>query len=202
MVPRLLKLVVSSREEPANMARVALRMQALGALALASAFLLPMSSSAEGRRADATGARAHAVALDGYAQRRGPTPEAVLVEMNRERRRRGLPALFMSRSLNAAAEDRLRDMFEQRYFAHDAPDGTSPFVSLRRRGYRFLSAGENLASGQGSAAQVVEQWMRSPGHRANILGRFEDAGIAIALGSPTGRGIGYTFVALYARPRT
>ena len=181
------------------MNRVPLRLQALAAVACAAT----LSTFAEQRPSDRTGVRAVSVAmLDGFPQRREPSPEAVLDEMNRERRRRGLPALLLSRSLNAAAEDRLRDMFEQGYFAHDAPDGTSPFVALRRRGYRFLSAGENLASGQGSATQVVEQWMRSPGHRANILGRFEDAGIAIAPGSPTGRGRGYTFVALYARPRT
>jgi len=185
------------------MNRVSLRMQALAAFAAASACAAPLSTFAEQRPSEGTGVRAVTVAmLDGHPQPRGPRPEAVLIEMNRERKRRGLPALYMSRSLNAAAEDRLGDMFEQGYFAHDAPDGTSPFVALRRRGYPFLSAGENLASGQMSAAQVVEQWMRSPGHRANILGRFEDAGVAIALGSPTGRGSGYTFVALYARRRS
>jgi uncharacterized protein YkwD len=180
------------------MSTVSLRTQALVALTAA----LPLSTFAERRPVERTAERAVPVALDGYPERRGPSPEAVLVEMNRERRRRGLPELFMSRRLNAAAEDRLRDMFEQHYFAHDAPDGTSPFVALRRRGYRYLSAGENLASGQRSAAEVVEQWMRSPGHRANVLGRFEDAGIAVAPGSPTRRSAGYTFVALYARPRS
>jgi uncharacterized protein YkwD len=183
------------------MNRVSLRMQALAAFAAATFCAAPLSTFAEQRPSEVTGVRAVAM-LGGHQERRGPSPEAVLIEMNRERKRRGLPALYMSRSLNAAAEDRLGDMFEQGYFAHDAPDGTSPFVALRRRGYPFVSAGENLASGQMSAAQVVEQWMRSPGHRANILGRFEDAGVAIALGSPTGRGSGYTFVALYARRRS
>jgi uncharacterized protein YkwD len=185
------------------MGRSAVRLQRLAVLALCAASSAAVSTSAEARLSPGTGVSAVTVAmLDGHPQRRGPSPEAVLIEMNRERKRRGLPALYMSRSLNAAAEDRLGDMFEQAYFAHEAPDGASPFVALRRRGYPFLSAGENLASGQTSAAQVVEQWMRSPGHRANILGRFEDAGVAIALGSPTGRGSGYTFVALYARRRS
>jgi uncharacterized protein YkwD len=185
------------------MTRLSLPLQRLAVLALSAACVPAVSTSAEARRSTGTGVRAVTAAmLDGYPQRRGPSPEAVLEEMNQQRRRRGLPPLSLSRRMNAAAQDRLRDMFEQGYFAHEAPDGTSPFVALRRHGYRYLSAGENLAMGQRSAEQVVDSWMRSAGHRANVLGRFEDAGIAIAPGSPTGGGAGYTFVALYARPRS
>jgi uncharacterized protein YkwD len=76
-----------------------------------------------------------------------------------------------------------------------------PFTWVRRHGYRYAAVGENLATGQRAARQVVDQWMGSPGHRANILGNFEDTGIAIVSGSPLGRSRGYTFVAMYGRGR-
>ena len=127
---------------------------------------------------------------------------SVLAAMNEHRERRGLPPLQRNARLDAAAADRIRDMFEQGYFDHVAPDGREPFVWVRHRGYRYVRVGENLATGQRAAREVVEQWMGSPGHRANVLGNFEDTGIAIAPGSPDGRsGHGYTFVAMYGRAR-
>jgi uncharacterized protein YkwD len=127
------------------------------------------------------------------------SPASLLEAMNEQRARRGLPALRRNVRLEAAASDRIRDMFEYRYFAHVAPDGTEPFVWVKQRGYRYSRVGENLAMGQRAARVVVDQWMGSPGHRANILGSFDDTGIAIASGAPTGRSRGYTFVAMYGR---
>jgi uncharacterized protein YkwD len=124
---------------------------------------------------------------------------SVLAAMNGYRERKDLAPLRRDARLDAAAADRIRDMFAQGYFDHVAPDGTQPFVWVRHRGYTYAALGENLATGQRAARQVVDQWMRSKGHRANILGDFEDVGIAIAEGSPTGRYHGYTFVAVYGR---
>ena len=125
---------------------------------------------------------------------------AILDEMNLHRRRYGLTPLALNDRLSLAATDRVNDMFDQRYFDHVSPDGTQPFVWANHRGYRYSTIGENLAEGQRSASDVVNGWMNSPGHRANILGKsFEDCGLAIAQGSPTGRTNGFTFVALYAR---
>jgi uncharacterized protein YkwD len=137
--------------------------------------------------------------LDGMAIEAHPARDLVLGLMNAQRERRGLRPLKLNRKLNAAAEDRLRDMFEHRYFGHVAPDGTQPAASVRRHGYDFTGMGENLATGQRGAREVIDQWMRSRGHRATLLGKFEDAGIAVAAGSPTGRKRGYTFVVLCAR---
>ena len=129
-----------------------------------------------------------------------PGAEAVLDLMNVERERRGLRRLKLNRKLSAAAEDRLRDMFGRGYFGHVAPDGTQPDAWVRRRGYEFAGLGENLATGQRTERQAVDHWMRSRAHRRTLLGKFEDAGVAIAAGSPTtGRARGYTFVALFAR---
>lgn len=164
------------------------RVQALAALVAAAGALLPVSTSAERRRVEWTEA-------DDVS--RG----SLLQAMNEQRARRGLPPLHRNDRLEAAAADRIRDMFELGYFDHVAPDGTEPFVWVRQRGYRYRTVGENLATGQRAARDVVEQWMASSSHRANILGNFADTGIAIASGSPVGRSHGYTFVAMYGRAR-
>ena len=156
------------------------------ALAVVTAALAPAPSS---------GARRHFVWPEADEASRG----ALLEAMNDQRALRGLPPLRRNGRLEAAAADRIRDMFELGYFDHIAPDGTEPFVWVRQRGYRYSTVGENLAMGQRAARDVVDQWMVSPGHRANILGNFRDAGIAIASGVPTGRSRGHTFVALYGR---
>ena len=162
--------------------------QRLAALTAVVTLAAPVSTSAERRR-------------PGWTEIGDASRGALLQAMNEQRERRGLPPLHRNLRLDAAAADRIRDMFEYGYFDHVAPDGTQPFVWVRDRGYRYAAVGENLATGQRAAREVVEQWMRSPGHRANILGNFEDAGIAIASGSPLGRTLGYTFVAMYGRAR-
>lgn len=129
----------------------------------------------------------------------GSVDEQVVEAMNVERRARGLQPLRLNRQLSLAADDRIRDMFSQRYFDHVAPDGTQPFVWVTRRGYRYGTVGENLAVGYRSADRVVNGWMNSPGHRANLLGRkFDEVGISVASGSPTNGYRGPTVVALYA----
>ena len=120
-------------------------------------------------------------------------------EMNRERAAHGLGPLRLNDDLTLAAQDRIADMFDQRYFAHVAPDGTQPFTWVSRRGYRYRAVGENLAVGYPTAARVVRGWMESPGHRANILQRnFEEIGIAVANGAPVRGYGGPTIVAIYA----
>ena len=124
---------------------------------------------------------------------------AIVDAMNRERAGYGLPPLRLNERLSLAAQDRITDMFDQRYFAHVAPDGTQPFVWLARHGYSYRRAGENLAVGYGTAGRVVGGWMSSPGHRANILGSgFDEVGIAIAPGAPLRGYAGPTIVAIYA----
>lgn len=200
--------------------------QRLTAAALAAALVTPLSAFAESRRFSETdttriaanvlgailGTRTTATSRERAVTRRntdapavrsvqsGPiSAQSVLDAMNTERRARGLAPLRLDARLNAAAADRARDMFDQRYFDHVAPDGTQPFTWVRHRSYRYSTVGENLAQGYRSARATVDGWMRSPGHRANLLGRsFADAGIAIVRGSPDGRTNGYTVVALYA----
>lgn len=133
------------------------------------------------------------------ARRSSISIEDVLDEMNRYRREHGLSPLRLDERLTLAAHDRVNDMATRRYFGHVGPDGTAPWVWVAERGYRYSSVGENLAAGYRSAQHVVDGWMRSRGHRANILGQFSDVGVAVA-NVRTGVA-GPTFVALYATSR-
>jgi uncharacterized protein YkwD len=117
---------------------------------------------------------------------------AVLCLHNRERTERGLAPLKEHAKLRLAAEGHSADMVSGRYFSHDAPDGEDMVDRVLRAGYARGAAGwalgENIAYATGSlatAAQIHRAWMRSPGHRANILRRqFREIGIGIAIGAP------------------
>jgi uncharacterized protein YkwD len=127
----------------------------------------------------------------------GTGADAIVAAMNRERTSRGLRPLRLNDRLSLAANDRIGDMFAKNYFAHVSPDGVQPFVWAQQRGYRYRLIGENLAVGYRGIA-VVDGWMRSPGHRENILQRgFEEVGIAIADGAPQRGYRGPTVVAMY-----
>lgn len=130
------------------------------------------------------------------------TPGNVLRIMNAERAKAGLQLLRSEARLDAAAADRIRHMEEEQFWAHTAPDGTAPFVWLSHRGYRYRNAGENLARGFDTAELLVEAWMESPGHRANILDPdYREAGIAVIDGYTTGPGSGRSIVILFGAER-
>lgn len=125
---------------------------------------------------------------------------SVLATMNAVRDREGLAPLALDERLNAAAEDRMRDMEEQGYWAHQLPGGISPFVWVRRRGFAFDVAGENLARGFETAEIMVEAWLESPGHRANLMSAdYTRCGISIIDGYTTGRATGRSVVVIFAR---
>src|SRR5438045_9765445 len=97
------------------------------------------------------------------------TRNSVLASMNAYRAEKGLPALRFEARLQKAADDRMRDMEELEYWAHESPDGRSPFTWLRAENYDFEFAGENLAAGFETNEVLVSSWMESPGHRDNIM---------------------------------
>lgn len=188
-----------------------LKIQRFASVALALALLVPASTFAENRTSRRTSVDELAAEMERVFGRprstpaRTATPVArntadVLVDaMNRQRAAHGLGPLRLNAKLSLAAEDRIGDMFAKRYFAHVSPDGIDPFEWVLQRGYRYRLVGENLAVGYRGAA-VVDGWMRSPGHRENILERgFDEVGIAIADGSPRRGYKGPTVVAIYAR---
>jgi len=111
-----------------------------------------------------------------------------------------LPPLREDGRLDAAAAERMRDMEEQGYWAHQSPDGRSPFVWLLPHGYSFRSAGENLACGFETNELLMAGWMESKGHRENILSPdYADCGVAVIDGSTTGRASGKSIVVMFGR---
>jgi uncharacterized protein YkwD len=122
-----------------------------------------------------------ATPLSAFNERRPIERTALVDAMNRERASRGLKPLHLDQRLNRAAEDRADDMLEKHYFNHVSPEGMSPFKWVDVEGYQYTEVGENLAVGYKTADAVVDGWMHSPGHRANILGKnYGDVGIAVA----------------------
>ena len=117
----------------------------------------------------------------------------VLSFMNQERVRNGLSALSPDSALADIARMHSEDMPANNYFAHISPAGCSMSCRLDNAGYLFRSAGENLYTMTGyrlsavaTAQKIVDGWMNSPGHRANILGpSFTHAGAGLAIEGST-----------------
>lgn len=102
--------------------------------------------------------------------------QAVLRLVNAEREKVGLPALTTTDTLQQAANIRAKEM--NQLISHDRPDGSSCFTVLDEVGISYATAGENIASGVNTAEAVVQAWMQSDGHRANILSEdFTQIGI-------------------------
>jgi uncharacterized protein YkwD len=100
---------------------------------------------------------------------------------NRERAENGLSGLSLNGDLVASARAHSADMAAQDYFSHTALDGSSPGDRIAAAGYDANSWGENIAAGYTTPASVVDGWMNSPGHRANILNsNFCDIGVGYA----------------------
>ncbi|GAE89948.1 hypothetical protein JCM21531_3523 [Acetivibrio straminisolvens JCM 21531] len=75
-----------------------------------------------------------------------------------------------------------KDMIINDFFSHNNLHGESPFDRMKKAGITYSSAGENIAIGQIDAIYAHEAWMNSPGHRANILGKFERLGVGVYMG--------------------
>jgi uncharacterized protein YkwD/stress response protein SCP2 len=115
------------------------------------------------------------------------TVDEVVALTNRERVGAGLPPLAVDPLLARAAQAYSTDMAVRAFYSHTSPEGTQPWDRAAAAGSTRRSIGENIACGQRSAAEVVEGWMNSPGHRANILKpAFTHIGIGFAGGGPAG----------------
>ncbi|MFC4354666.1 CAP domain-containing protein [Chryseomicrobium palamuruense] len=97
--------------------------------------------------------------------------QQVLKETNAYRAENGLAPLSLHTSLSQSAQQKATDMAKNRYFSHTSPTLGSPFDQMKANGISYRRAAENIAMGQRSATEVVDAWMKSPGHRANILDR-------------------------------
>jgi len=109
----------------------------------------------------------------------------IILETNLQRQQNGgLPALTENIKLNEAALAKARDMFLNQYFEHVSPSGVSPGQLVQAYDYNYITTGENLILGNfSSEKEVVQAWMDSPGHRANILNnRYTEIGVAMIKG--------------------
>ncbi|MER5561703.1 sigma-70 family RNA polymerase sigma factor [Streptomyces sp. NPDC002506] len=115
------------------------------------------------------------------------TPAAVqqvLDLVNSERGKAGCSALTSNPKLYDAALKHSENMAAQNFFDHTDPSGAGPGERITAAGYQWSAYGENIARGQADAAAVMDSWMNSPGHRANILNcGFKEIGIGVHYGS-------------------
>lgn len=101
--------------------------------------------------------------------------------INLERTSRGIPALAHHWELSRVARIKSQEMIDKNYFSHTSPTYGSPFKMMERFGLKFSAAAENIAYGQTTPKQVVNSWMNSAGHRANILSRsYTHTGVGAA----------------------
>ncbi|MFG3661993.1 sigma-70 family RNA polymerase sigma factor [Streptomyces sp. NPDC047706] len=108
----------------------------------------------------------------------------VVALVNKERSAAGCGPLAEDGQLNQAAQGHSQDMAARGFFDHTNPDGADPGQRTTAAGYNWSTYGENIARGQQTPEAVMNSWMNSPGHRANILNcAFKDIGVGIHNGS-------------------
>ncbi|MFK0227427.1 sigma-70 family RNA polymerase sigma factor [Streptomyces sp. NPDC090303] len=110
----------------------------------------------------------------------GSTQQEVIDLVNTERSKAGCGPLTEHPLLTKAAQGHSDDMAARDFFDHTNPDGDGPGERVTAAGYAWSTYGENIAKGQATPAQVMDSWMNSPGHRANILNcAFKEIGIGL-----------------------
>ncbi|MEM9557422.1 MAG: CAP domain-containing protein [Acidobacteriota bacterium] len=112
----------------------------------------------------------------------GAVRREVLRRTNAARAELGLGELTSDAALELAAQQHAEDMARRDYFAHQSPEGDDVLERATGAGYRPRLVAENLASGQMSAAEAVDGWLKSPGHRRNLLDRrAEELGVGLVV---------------------
>lgn len=156
------------------------------ALALTGMLAAPAGAPAAGTAAAKTGCPGQGnAAAASTAQER-----AMLCLVNRARRQHGLRALAQLTSLHRAARRKSADVLRCDEFSHEAC-GREFTYWMSRFGYSGCREGENIAWGSGPYAtprSIFQMWMRSPGHRRNILGPYADTGLGLEVGTLEGYG--------------
>ncbi len=113
--------------------------------------------------------------------------EKILELTNSHRDKEHLEPLTMNETLAEVASMKADYMFEKNFWAHNGPDGTTPWYFFKKAGYTYIYAGENLARGFNDSDEVVNAWMNSPTHRENMLSpHYKEIGFAIKKGKLLG----------------
>jgi cysteine-rich secretory family protein len=112
------------------------------------------------------------------------TYQKVLERTNNERKKSGLEPLQYNSVLADSARRKAEDMFQNDYWAHNSPEGKTPWTFFDATGYRYSVAGENLAKDFYNTDSLVKAWMNSPTHRDNIIHqKYKEIGIAVVNGT-------------------
>nr|WP_035797431.1 sigma-70 family RNA polymerase sigma factor [Kitasatospora mediocidica] len=121
--------------------------------------------------------------LGGSVATAGSFQQQVLDLVNIQRAQNGCGPLTANGKLQAAAQGQSDDMAARHFFDHTNPDGAGPQQRIDATGYQWSTWGENIAQGQSTPASVMDSWMNSPGHRANILNcAFKEIGVGVHQG--------------------
>lgn len=116
------------------------------------------------------------------------TKTALVELLNQTRISAGLQPLKVNPLLEKSAYLKALDMFEKNYFAHNSPEGITPWYWFQSVGYNYQFAGENLAIGFVDSEEVHTAWFNSPPHRENLLNpRYQEVGIAVLTGEFKGK---------------
>ena len=116
------------------------------------------------------------------------TRTAILCLLNAERAKHGLHPLGRNLVLELSSQRHSDDMATRKYFAHETPEGADPQARMTAAGYKLPWTGENLYTGtgtKGTPVAALRAWMKSPGHRENILrDKFLEVGVGVAYQVP------------------
>ncbi|BDQ20040.1 CAP domain-containing protein [Rhodococcus qingshengii] len=115
------------------------------------------------------------------------TPNNLEALVNTERTKAGKQPLVTDSTLRASSCSKAEHMLSQDYWAHTSPDGVTPWTFIEKAGYRYTTAGENLAKAYPDDTSLVAAWMNSPTHRENLLGDFKEQGICQKTGMLQGK---------------
>jgi len=112
------------------------------------------------------------------------TAQKVLDQTNLQRLNNGLPPLKLNSLLSESATKKAKDMFSHNYWAHTSPSGTTPWDFFKAVDYRYSVAGENLARDFYDTESLMNGWMNSPTHKANIINsKYQEIGIGVVNGT-------------------
>lgn len=112
------------------------------------------------------------------------TYQKVLDQTNGERKKAGLNPLQYNQVLSDSARKKAEDMFKNDYWAHNSPQGKTPWTFFDAAGYKYSVAGENLAKDFYDTDSLIKAWMNSPTHKANIIHqKYQEIGIAVVNGT-------------------
>lgn len=129
------------------------------------------------------------------------TASRIVQLTNDERKKIGASTLTVNSRLTQAAQQKGQDMLANQYFAHISPSGVTPWFWMKKSGYSYSVAGENLAIDFVDAEDVVTAWLNSPTHKANMLSKdYTETGVAVVSGSFQG-GTSIVVVHMFGLPQ-